>query len=155
MPEELIPLVVVPSFFLLIGLIYWMANRSAERRAQLRYDLSARTLERFTTADEMSKFFETDAGRVFLKILERGEQDPAERALRSLKIGVVAGCFGFGFVLLSIVMGELELVYPGIIFLSLGGGFIASFVIARKLREATANSSSLHEISRSPYRDAA
>ncbi len=155
MPEELIPLVVVPSLFLLIGIIYWMANRSAERRAQLRYELSARTLERFTTADEMSKFFETDAGRVFLRILERGEQDPADRALRSLKIGVVACCFGLGFVLLSIVMAEGELVYPGVIFLSLGLGFVAAFVVARKLREANTESGALHELSRSPYRDAA
>lgn len=155
MSEEVIPLVVVPSLFLLVGVVFWLYNRGVERRAQLRYDLGARTLERFTNADELSKFFETDAGRAFLAILESGELESRERSLRSLKVGVISCCFGAGFVLLALVVAEVGLVFPGVIFISLGLGFIAAFLVARRLGAANESRGSLHDLSRSPYRDAA
>jgi hypothetical protein len=156
MAEELIPLIVVPAFFILIGLIFWLNHRGSERRAQMRYDLGARTLDKFSTAGEMSQFLETDAGQTFLKILENGEANPAERTLRSLRIGVILSAFGGGFVVLALT-ADAKFIHPGIIFLSLGLGFIGAAAVSRKLQglPAFAPGAEVQEISRSPYRDAA
>ncbi|MCA9693096.1 MAG: hypothetical protein KC636_26100 [Myxococcales bacterium] len=158
-PEEVIPLVIVPALFFTVGVIYWLRLRSQEQRAQLRHDLGVRTIERFTSAEDLTRFFESAAGQTFVQSLENNSRTTlAQRLLMTMRVGIVFGSLGLGFLVLQLVAPEPDagFVYPGVLLGALGIGFIAAAVISHKL-----NSSGILETKRgskvelSPYRDAA
>lgn len=115
------------SFFAVIA--YWIHARQRRSRELLeaRMQLQGRILERFDSQAEFAGFLGSEGGRRFLGQLsdERGWR-PAKRILGAVSVGIVVSFVGLGLWVLSGVVGEREILYPGIVLLFLGAGFLVA-----------------------------
>ena len=118
--------------FVMIVFVVWFA--SLVRRAQERHraDLQKDLLTKFTSAQEVSDFMKTDAGKLLMPAPTRS-RTPASRAGTGIFIVVV----GLALLASSMLMPEAEvhngLQVAGLLAIGAGIGFLISAVVTQKL----------------------
>lgn len=104
MPGELIPIVIVPAFFLMVSWVIYVIVDGFRRRQQARIaaEFHTKLLDRIGSAQEFGEFLNTSGGAKFLDSLtiER-EGGPHVRILRALQSGLVLFALGVGLFLLA------------------------------------------------------
>ena len=110
--EFLIPIIIVPALFLMIGWVVYVVVDGIRRRQQLRLatEFHARVLDRIGSAKEFGEFLTTSGGAKFLDSLtiER-EGGPHGRILSALQTGLVFLALGLGlFILLGVRSGMFQ-----------------------------------------------
>jgi Domain of unknown function (DUF6249) len=128
--DALVPI----SPFVMIIFVYWfisLVHRAKERhRAELQKDLMAK----FTSAQEISEFMKTDAGKLLLPTPDR-KRTPAARAGTGTFVIIV----GLGLFAASLFSAEVEvhsgLRIAGLLAIAAGIGFLISAIVTQKLSQ--------------------
>lgn len=107
----LIPIIIVPSFFFLIGWVVYVIVDGQRRRQQMRLatEFHGKLLDRIGSATEFGEFLNTDGGAKFLDSLtvER-EGEPHTRILRAVQTGLVGLALGVG---MFVLIGSTDLTF--------------------------------------------
>ncbi len=128
---------VVTLIVLLLGWTIWVVSRRGRERVQGQIDLQRRTLERFTSADELMTFIATDSGKRFLDSLATDHGAHAQRILSAMRMGIILVLAGAGLCLMPALERDLwPLSFFGIMALALGAGFLASAWASYRLARA-------------------
>lgn len=114
-----------------VCLIIFVAHRSKRLRTEAQRDVQLALLNKFTTAEEMTRFLQTDEGRRLVDQLALpSEDDPRHQAVGLLIPGFVLTSLGLAFVVLHWVMGADGYLVPAIITGFLGLGFFGASGLA-------------------------
>jgi hypothetical protein len=119
------------SFALVILVILWEFKRR-EAKLQRQAELSHRVLERFGSAEEISAFLQTEAGRRFLDPSPRGPSNPKQRIIASVEGGAITGMMGLAFLFVA-AKHEHEAIWAAMFFLGLGAGLLVSAYVGYRL----------------------
>ena len=136
-------IIIVPSFFFMIGYIAWLWANAANRRQRTRMltEFHGKLLDRLGSVSDFSQFLQTDAGARFMRDLA-SEPLPTsgaqERILRAAQVGAVLICLGVGLLVLGLFnaipgRGDEGLTAIGVIALSVGVGFVISATVSYRL----------------------
>ena len=121
-------------FVLLIGWIAWVVSRRSQERIRGQLELQRQTLQRFSSADELVAFTQTESGKRFLDSLSTEHASHVQRILSSTRMGIVLVLLGAGLCIVPLLKAELEpLTYFGVIAIMLGLGFLTSAWVSYRL----------------------
>jgi hypothetical protein len=140
MPE----VIIIPSFFFMIGYVVWVSVTAWQRRQRLRFitEFHSRLLDRIGAVKDFNDFLQTEAGTRFMQELSSepvGLGGPQERILRAAQFGAVLICLGIGLLLMMFFspfasqQTHTSFNALGTIALSLGIGFSVSAVASYRL----------------------
>jgi hypothetical protein len=136
MEIELEAILIPLTFFFLVGFVIRQVRLRAEHETQRRFELGVRTLDRFNDPETLEKFLASAAGQEFLRLLDRGEPPLQRRLLRSVQGGIALSALGLAFMVLAGVLeGNVEMIIPGILLLSLGGALLLGALVAYRLAQ--------------------
>ena len=124
--STLVPL----GVFAMVVMIVWLVHLAKEKKLREQAELQKHFLNKFNSAQELTQFLDTPQGQSFLKDLQIGGNTggPKERIIGSIKSGVLLLVLGGGFWILR--RFEEDLIYPAVILLALGIGFLISAAIS-------------------------
>ena len=125
--EILVPL----AFFAMIVLIVWLLVRKSQAQTRARMEFHTQLLGKFTSGSEFAAFLGSKGGQRLLEGLWWQQVNAKERILKAMGAGVVLTVLGLGALGLSWRTGGF--VYPGVLSLALGVGFLISTGIAYRL----------------------
>jgi hypothetical protein len=136
-------IIIIPAFFFMVGFtIYTWVNAWQQRhRLKLLTEFNAKVIDRLGSVNDFSAFAQTEAGAKFLDgvIADAPKTRPGERILRAAQMGIVQVALGIGLLSLSPYFtsgGHEALLVVGIIFLSLGLGFVVSAIVSHRISVA-------------------
>jgi hypothetical protein len=129
--DLLIPL----GFFAVVVLIYWLKRRADEVKVKARAESRRQLFDKFGSGQELMTFMETENGRRLLDQLMSDDETNAQgRVLESVKVGVILTVLGLGMTVL--MRWERDMVYPAVILVALGAGFLiaggTSYLLSKK-----------------------
>lgn len=136
---ELIPIIIVPVIFLVMG---WMVrtvsvNRRLRETARMQTEMQTKLLEKFGTSQEMLQYLESEAGKKFVESASLERANPHGRILSGIQAGIL-------LVLGSVAMfasssnfdreGPAQVCsFLGLMGIMLGSGFLISSFVAYRL----------------------
>ena len=117
----------LPSDPMIVALIIapflvWAAHWKKVRQVQAHQGLYEQLLSKFSTAEEITRFMETESGRRLLNEMTQTEEDPRMKILGGLFPAFLFSCLGIGFLILAPDV-DSELVIPATVFLAMGISF--------------------------------
>jgi hypothetical protein len=126
----LVSLFVPLGTFAMVILIILMVHMAKKHRIREQVELQKHFLDKFGSGQELTQFLETPQGQDFLKKLQIRDSTggPKERIIRSVKSGIVLLALGGGF--FALLRIEKDLIYPAIILLALGVGFLIAAAVS-------------------------
>jgi len=121
--------------FVMVVFIVWFATREKQARIQARAELNKQLLDKFASAQELTDFFDRDAGQRFLDgVGEDKRHGPREQILGMITGGCITMAIGIGFFFVSAQRPNMEI--PAAILFAVGVGlFVAatiSYVLSKK-----------------------
>jgi hypothetical protein len=141
-PSEIFgPIAGAAAFACFLGALIWMIRAFLENRRwgrifKLQSEVHGRLIDKFSSAQELALYMETEAGKRFLEAApitvgfepEHRVPNAVARVLTPLQIGIVLSLLGAGFFLLRHVSPEMEIpmLLLGTVALMPGLGFIIS-----------------------------
>lgn len=148
-PHELVPIVIVPTFFIAMAWIIKLIVESLRwnRAFRQQSEIHSRLIDKFGTGQDLAAYMETEAGKRFLAgapigfgpDIDHRMPNAVARVLTPLQVGVVMVLLGIGFLLLRnagpdtntpmLVLGTIVLM-PGIGFILSAG---ITWILARRL----------------------
>jgi len=132
--------VLVPfAFFATIILIFWLLMRHRQARMQARAEFHKQLLDKFSSGREFSDFLQTDGSQRFLEEIWSQKRGPREQILSSLRYGIVLAALGLG--MLALTLKTRGFIFPAVLTLALGVGFLISTAVARRLSKQWDNDS--------------
>ncbi len=134
--EFLIPI----AAFVMTGYIIKVFVDAVRRSRQMKMagEFHAKLLDRIGSAEEFGRLLQTDGGQRFIESISIERQDPLARVAGSMQTGIVMTVFSFGLMYLAgrVSQGNEGFSILGVIFLTLGVGFIVSaasaYLLARR-----------------------
>lgn len=137
-------IIIVPSFFFMIGYVCWLWAGTAQRRQRLKVvaELNNKMLEKLGSVQDFSALLQTEAGAKFMQQMASDPPmegpGPQRRILMAAQTGAVLICLGLGLLALGLFQpmpgeGREGLTTLGVISLSLGVGFVVSSITAYRL----------------------
>jgi flagellar basal body-associated protein FliL len=133
--EDIIALLIPFGAFAMVVLIVWMGHQSSRHSIHEKAELRRQLLGKFGSAQELTEFLTTPQGQTFLiekdRDAARGGEKNRQRIIVLLITGLVLAIFGIG--LLGLIHYQEGFVYPGVMVLALGIGFLASAFISFRL----------------------
>ena len=136
--------IIVPSFFFMIGYICWLWAGTAQRRQRLKLisEINNKLLDRLGSVQDFSALLQTEAGAKFMQHMASDPPiqgpGPQRRILLAAQTGAVLICLGLGLMFVGNYQSlpgnaDQGLMTLGVIALSLGVGFVVSSVTAYRL----------------------
>ncbi len=124
--------ILVPfALFAMIVLIVWLLVRRSQAQARARMEFHKQLLGKFTSGSEFAAFLGSKGGQRLLEGLWSQQVNAKERILKAMGAGVVLTVLGLGALGLSWRTGGF--LYPGVLSLALGVGFLIATVISYRL----------------------
>lgn len=128
--EFLIPI----ASFIMIGYIIKVFVDASRRSRQMKTaaEFHTKLLERIGSAEEFGRLLQSEGGQRFIESITVERQDPLARIAGSLQTGIVMTAFSLGLMYLAgrVSHGNEGFSILGVMFLTLGVGFIVSAVSA-------------------------
>jgi len=124
-------LLVPLGFFALVVMIVWLLIRKNQARTRTRAEFHRQLLEKFSSGREFAEFLEGKGSQRLLEDLWSERLNAKERILRGLGAGVVLTVLGLG--ILGLSWKTANLLYPAVLFLALGLGFLISTGVSYRL----------------------
>lgn len=136
--------IIIPSFFFMIGYVCWLWAGTAQRRQRLKVvaELNNKMLEKLGSVQDFSALLQTEAGAKFMQQMASDPPiqgpGPQRRILMAAQTGAVLICLGLGLIFLGNYQSlpdnaDQGLMTLGVIALSLGVGFVVSSITAYRL----------------------
>lgn len=132
MVQELVVGISLVGSFALVILVILREFVRRETKLQRQAELSLRVVERFGSAEELSAFLQTDAGRRLLDPPSKGPANPKQRIIASVEGGVIVGLMGFGFLFIA-AKHHADAIWAAMFFLGLGAGLLVSAYVGYRL----------------------
>lgn len=130
----LIPIVLGVAFCAMIAAISYFSAKSKSDKARYQAEVQARLLDKFGSGPEFVQFLDSPQGRKFLGELESAPKvRTQDRMLSGIRNATVLSFLGVAFILLSLVTYEHGMIFPGLLLLALGLGYLASVVLTKRL----------------------
>ena len=130
-PGILVPIGPPLGLFALVMFTFWLLIRRSQARTQVRAELHRQLLDKFGSGREFAEFLESKGSQRLLEGLWAQQVNAKERVLRTMGAGVVLTVLGLGALALS--WRTEGFVYPAVLCLALGGGFLVSTGISYRL----------------------
>ncbi len=124
--------ILVPlGLFALIPLIVWLKTRANQDKLQAKSDLHRQLIEKFSSGQELSEFLSVEENRRFLEDLWSERIDARQRVLQTIRKGAFLLVLGLGASVLMV--WQPNFVYPAVLILALGIGFLVAAAISYRL----------------------
>ena len=130
-----IPIIISSGFFAMMIALFYFSSKSKSDRARYQAEVQARLIDKFGNGPEFVSFLQSPQGRKFLGEIESAPKlMTQDRMLSGIRNATVLSFLGVAFVLLSFVAyGERGMIFPGLILLALGLGYLVSVVLTKRL----------------------
>lgn len=127
--------IVVPvALFAMVGVIVWLALRNKQVRLRTQAEFQKSLLDKFSSGQEFAGFLESEGGKKFLDQLWSPRASARRRLLAIIVLGVIFSTVGLGLLALGFFAhGQRGIMFPAVVFLALGVGFLISAVITNRL----------------------
>jgi hypothetical protein len=122
---ELVVAISLIGWFVVMIVFIWGEFKRKEAKLQREADLAHRVLERFGSAEELSTFLQSEAGRRLLDPSSKSVSNPKRRIIGSVEGGVIVGLMGLGFLYVA-AKHESEAIWAAMFFLGLSAGLLVS-----------------------------
>lgn len=131
--DTFLTLIGFPLIFAFMGWIIWIVLEWLRMRHKSQFQ--NKILEKFTTVQELSDFFQSEKGNEFLKYVSHNGSAPRQKILASLSRGVIITFVGISLILIGQIFPD-EMKYFlafGVVFIALGLGFLVSTYVSYTL----------------------
>ena len=130
-----IPITLGTGFFIMMILMSYFRSKSKSDRARYQAEVQARLIDKFGNGPEFVQFLQSPQGRQFMGDIESAPKlMTQDRMLSGIRNATVLSFLGVAFVLLSFARyGERGMIFPGLILLALGLGYLVSVILTRRL----------------------
>jgi flagellar basal body-associated protein FliL len=133
--EGMVVVLIPLAAFAMVVLIVWIGHQSSRHSIHEKAELRRQLLSKFGSAQELTEFLATPHGKSFLIEKDRdaasGGERNRQRIIALLITGLVLAILGIG--LLGLMYYQEGFVYPGVLVLALGIGFLASAGVSFRL----------------------
>ena len=130
----MIPITLGVSFCAMLVAISYFSSKSKSDKARYQAEVQARLLDKFGTGPEFVQFLDSPQGRKFLGELESAPKvKTQDRMLSGIRNATVLSFLGVAFILLSLFTYEHGMIFPGLLLLALGLGYLTSVVLTKRL----------------------
>jgi hypothetical protein len=143
MDPLVIPIVVTPAFFALIGWVTWVIveTRRKQNTAKAQAEVQTKFLDKLGSSRELIDFSESEGGKKFMETLgiEKAGMGPLEvklRLLSSIQKGLILTLIGGGGIYLDYRFASYSggiFLTTGIFALAIGVGFLVSTLVSFRL----------------------
>ncbi len=129
----LVPLIVVPSFFFLIGWVVWMIVQW--RQYKYRMNIQLKMLDKVSSGAELVQFAESDAGSKFLASMELQSAGTRDRIISAVYKAVILLVLGIAIYALKGTLDEAAVAFTilGTVLMAFGIGYIIAIFISYRL----------------------
>ena len=137
-PSDLVPIVVIPSFCLMVGWLVWILTRTNHLKTKSRIEMQRRLFEKIGSAKELIELTETEEGRRLLESLATEQKTRHEQILGTIQTGVILTVIGLGAlsIRLFVPSGFGLFIVIGVFVAALGVGFLISAGVGYKLSKS-------------------
>lgn len=130
----MIPIALGVAFSAMVVAISYFSSKTKSDKARYQAEVQARLLDKFGTGPEFVQFLDSAQGRKFLGELESAPKvRTQDRMLSGIRNATVLSFLGGAFTLLSLFTYEHGMIYPGLLLLALGLGYLASVILTKRL----------------------
>jgi hypothetical protein len=130
----MIPITLGVAFCAMMVAIFYFSAKSKSDKARYQAEVQARLLDKFGTGPEFVQFLDSTQGRKFLGDLEAAPKvRTQDRMLSGIRNATVLSFLGIAFTLLSFFTYDHGMIYPGLLLLALGLGYLASVILTKRL----------------------
>src|ERR1051326_7195671 len=130
----MIPITLGVAFCAMMVAMSYFSSKSKSDKARYQAEVQARLLDKFGTGPEFAQFLDSPQGRKFLGEIESAPKvRTQDRMLSGIRNATVLSFLGIAFILLSIFTYERGMIYPGLLLLALGLGYLTSVVLTKRL----------------------
>jgi hypothetical protein len=127
----LVAILVPLGFFALVVLSIWLLGRNSRAKAQARAEFYRQVLDKFSSGREFGDFLGSRGSERLLEGLWSERLNAKEKIVRGLGTGVVLAVLGLGALALS--WKTSGFIYPAVLLLALGIGFLISSGVSYRL----------------------
>jgi len=130
-----IPISLGLGFCAMMIAIFYFSSKSKSDRARYQAEVQARLIDKFGNGPEFVTFLQSPQGRKFMGELESAPKlMTQDRILSGIRNATVLTFLGLAFLVLSFARyGERGMIFPGLILLALGLGYIVSVILTKRL----------------------
>jgi hypothetical protein len=130
-----IPIILGTGFFVMMMSIFYFNAKSRSDKARYQAEVQARLIDKFGNGPEFVQFLQSPQGRQFMGEIEAAPKlMTQDRMLSGIRNATVLSFLGVAFILLSFVRyGERGMIFPGLILLALGMGYLVSVILTKRL----------------------
>ena len=130
----MIPITLGVAFCAMMAAISYFSSKSKSDKARYQAEVQARLIDKFGTGPEFVQFLDSPQGRKFLGEIESAPKvRTQDRMLSGIRNATVLSFLGAAFVLLSLFTYERGMIFPGLLLLALGLGYLASVILTKRL----------------------
>jgi hypothetical protein len=130
----MIPITLGLGFCAMMIAISYFSQKSKSDKARYQAEVQARLIDKFGTGPEFVEFLQSSQGRKFLGEIESAPKAMTQdRMLSGIRNATVLSFLGCAFIILSLVTYEHGMIYPGLLLLALGLGYLASVILTKRL----------------------
>lgn len=130
----MIPITLGVAFCAMVAAISYFSSKSKSDKARYQAEVQARLLDKFGTGPEFVQFLDSPQGRKFLGELESAPKvRTQDRMLSGIRNATVLSFLGAAFTILSFFTYEHGMIFPGLLLLALGLGYLASVILTKRL----------------------
>jgi hypothetical protein len=130
----MIPIALGVSFCAMMAAISYFSSKSKSDKVRYQAEVQARLIDKFSSGPEFVDFLQSPQGRKFLGEIESApKMMTQDRMLSGIRNATVLSFLGGAFIILSLVTYERGMLYPGLLLLALGLGYLASVILTKRL----------------------
>jgi hypothetical protein len=130
-----IPILISLGFFAMMIFIFYFNAKSRSDRVRYQAEVQARLIDKFGNGPEFVTFLQSPQGRQFMGEIESAPKlMTQDRMLSGIRNATVLTFLGLAFIILSFARyGERGMIFPGLILLALGLGYLVSVILTKRL----------------------
>ena len=131
--DEIVLMTVLPITIVFWAWVVWVILEWRKMRNKSK--LQSKIVDKFSTAQELSDFLQSQEGSRFLNFLRFNGRAPREKILSSLSKGIILSFLGIAIIVIGSLFAE-EMRYFiafGIVLIAIGVGFLVSTKISYNL----------------------
>ena len=130
-----IPILISLGFFAMMIAFFYFSSKSKSDRVRYQAEVQARLIDKFGNGPEFVSFLQSPQGRKFMGEIESAPKlMTQDRMLSGIRNATVLTFLGLAFIILSFVRyGERGMIFPGLILLALGLGYLVSVILTKRL----------------------
>jgi len=131
--EDIALIIIMPIMLVFWAWVVWVILEW--RKIRNKSKLQSQIVDKFSTAQELNDFLQSQEGNRFLNFLKFNGRAPREKILSSLTKGVILFFLGIALIIIGqIFIGEMKYFNAvGIVIIAIGLGFLISTFISYKL----------------------